>query len=72
MHMLLFSFVLIYFYFIFNHKVLYNQWMKLVSGERPAVSGMKHGSILIMHSSSLEHFRTGSEGNSTWLQIKSR
>lgn len=42
--------------------------MKLVSGERPAVSGRKHGSILIMHSSSLEHFRTGGEADSAWLQ----
>ncbi|KAK4823112.1 hypothetical protein QYF61_025850 [Mycteria americana] len=43
--------------------------MKLVSGERAAVSGMKHGSILIMHSSSSEHFRTGRERDGTWLQI---
>lgn len=49
--------------------MLYNQRMKLVSGERAAVSGMKHGSVLIMHSSSLEHFRTGGEGDGTRLQI---
>lgn len=50
-------------------QVLYKQWMKLISTEKAAVSGMKHGSFLIMHSSSTEHFRTGREGDGTWLQI---
>ncbi|XP_015719215.1 ras association domain-containing protein 7 isoform X1 [Coturnix japonica] len=52
-----------------NTEVLYKQWMKLISTEKAAVSGMKHGSFLIMHSSSTEHFRTGREGDGTWLQI---
>lgn len=54
---------------LFYHKVLYTQWMKLVSAEKAAVSRMKHGSLLIMHSSGTEHFRTGGEGDGTWLQI---
>lgn len=49
--------------------MLYKQWMKLVSAEKAAVSRMKHGSLLIMHSSSAEHFRTGGEGDGAWLQI---
>lgn len=56
--------------------MLYNQQTKLFSGERvdetwqhPMVSGMKHGSILIMQSSSLEHLRTEGEGDGAGLQM---
>ena len=72
MHMLLFFFLFSFFSFLSSLlycKVLYKQWMKLISTEKAAVSGMKHGSFLIMHSSSTEHFRTGREGDGTWLQI---
>lgn len=70
--MLLFYFLFFFFFLFLNHKVPYNQWMKLVSSERAAISGMKHGSMLIMHSSSSEHFRTGGEGDGARLQIRGK
>lgn len=60
---------MLFFFFSLSHKVLYSQQMKFVSGERVDISGIKLGSILIMHSSSSEYFRTGGEGDGVQLQI---